>query len=282
MAVHALRHFGLLVVVGAAVALAGLLAYNRSQGWPDRQALRRLGSADGRVRQEGAALACERDAPLARRLMAERLASGSEPHAGARESYVHTLGLSGDARYFGIVFRVAEQDPDGYVRHASWLAAARLNADRFRAVAAWPPGRPDPWDRVGLAAAWLEVGDFRGLEDLFEFAVRGDENQRRAAALALGREVAPLLEAAGRWPMGFTLAEGEVWPAALVAEVQRRCGAADLAALSRHSGPVVARTAALRRDIGRITATRERIAALLRERPSLRRRWRSGPRAAEL
>lgn len=196
--------------------------------------------------------------------MAATLSSvGVESDPDVREAYVYALGRSAATGYFSVIAGVVRGDPHPYVRQTAWLAAARLDAERFRALAAELPPGDDPWDRIGLAAAWVELGDPRGTPDLLRWAVEGDAQQRRTASLALYRGVAPLLEAVGRWPLSQPVVEGESWSPELVAEIARRCAGLDLAALAADTRPHVRRAALVRRNVSRLNAARARLTRLL-------------------
>ena len=229
----------------------------------DRAALRLLDSADPDARRLGASLAAREEAPQALRAIGRALALHTEPDPTVRESCVYALGRHGGPADFDVVAQVVRDDADPYVRHAAWIAAARLDPERFRALAARTAAGGDPWDRIGLACARLEVGDMSGVDDLLRWAAEGDPHQQRVASLALYRGVAPLLEAVGCWPIQYTVREGQPWPAELVAEVRRRCSGLDLRAIAADTRPHVARAAAVRRDVGRLNATRERVARFL-------------------
>ena len=171
----------------------------------DRAALRLLESADPDARRLGAALAAREEAPQAVRMIARVLAQQGEPDPAVRESCVHALGRHGQLADFDIAANIVQNDPDPYVRQVAWVAAARLDPERFRGLAGQTPGGDDPWDQIGRAGAWLEIGDVRGVDELLHWAAEGDPHQRRVASLALYRGVAPLLEAVGRWPIQHTV-----------------------------------------------------------------------------
>lgn len=245
----------------ALAALAGIVYLN--WGRQEREALRRLNAPLPEARKFGAWIAAQEHAPRALALIAQRLSDNQEADSHVRESYVYALGRSGPPAYADIVDHLALDDADPFVRHAAWVALARLDAERFRAQAASAPPRDYAWDRIGRACGWLEVGDLRGADELLHWAVAGDDQQRRVASQALERGVAPLLETAGRWPLAFEPSEGESWPAELVAEVRARCAELDLEAIATDTRPTLLRAALVRRDVGRITNTRDHIARFL-------------------
>jgi len=257
------RRIGGLVLLGCVLIALGAGSWTMLRDRRDRAALAMLESDDPGSRKLGAWLTAKADTPCGRQRIAAALRERTEPDVGVRESYVYALGRSARVEFFDTVAAVVRDDPDSYVRQAAWLAASRLDAGRFRELARRVQVGEYPWDRIGLACAWLEVGDPRGARELLHWAVAGDEQQRRVASLALFRGVAPLLEAAGRWPIESTVREGEPWPAELVEEVRRRCEGLDLRAIAEDTRPQVARAALIRRNVGRINNTRERIARLI-------------------
>ncbi len=200
-------------------------------------------------------------APRAARLIARRLAREIDP--GVREAYVYALGWAGRPQDFDLIADIVRNDLAPYNRHTAWLSAARLDPERFRDLAATTAVGPDGWDQIGLAYAWLEVGDVRGVDELLHWAVAGASGQRAGAARALYRRVAPLLDAAGHWPLDVTVKDGEEWPAELVAAIRRRCAELDLQALAADTHPHTARAVAVRRNAGKLHRARERLARLL-------------------
>lgn len=253
-------------MVGLGLVAAAVAVEYRRGGRPDREALVLLRSPQDEARKLGAWLVAREHAPAALQFIAQTLDEQSETDAAVRESFVYALGRAGDPRFTEYVARVLRRDPDAYVRQAAWVAVARLDAARFRELAAEIPPRPDAWDQLGRACAWLELGDLRGLDTLLGCAVAEDEQQRRVAALALYRGVAPLLEAAGRWPIQYVVQEGQPWPAEIVAEVRRRAAELDMDALAGDTRRHMAKAALVRRNVWRLHHTRDRIAAYLFQR----------------
>lgn len=225
-----------------------------------------LDSPEAEHRKRGAWYIAEnRAADTAQLLLARHLAERREADPDVRESFVYALGRVGDPLHFPLLrtLAVSGTERSGYVRAAAWLAAARVDRARFRNLAEAQPSADDDWDRIGLAQAWLAIGDCRGVMALLEFAGRGDHGQRVVAARALTRGVCPALVAVGRWPIDAELRAGEVWPEELVAEVRRRCGELDLQAIADESRPHIEQARAVQRIVRRLHGARERLVGLL-------------------
>lgn len=259
------------IVVGVVLIAAAFAGWAYLAGRADRAALLLLRSANPETRKMGAWLTAQEEAPRAVEHIDEALsrpfrdsASGpTEPDPTVRESFIYALGRSEDPRFFDTAASVLRDDPDPYVRQAAWLAAARLDPVRFRELASRAGPRNDPWDRIGFACAWLEIGDTRGVDELLHWAAAGTSEQKRVAAIALGRGVGPLLEAVGHWPLEATVQEGESWPPEFVEEIARRCAPLDLQVIADEQLPHKDRVAAIRRNVGRLYHTQERIADVL-------------------
>jgi hypothetical protein len=246
------------------LAIVGASSWVRSDLRYDHEVFARLNSPDPEHRKQGAWLVAERGTPKTVQWLADQLLGGTETSTDVRESYVHSLGRAGDDQLFPLVTRLITDDPEPYVRQAAWLAAARLRPIEFRLFAANHEPLATPWDRIGWAYAWLETGDPRGVAELLHWAAAGDYDQRRVACLALNRNLAPLIEAAGRWPAEFDLRdETKPWPPELVAEIERRCVGLDLAGLAADWQVQQARAAPIRRNVGKLTSVRETIARSL-------------------
>jgi hypothetical protein len=258
------RRLGLALALLIAVTVVyGAQAWGHFATRHDGNALRLLRADAPESRRAGAWVAAHEYTPRARGFIWNALAEQKETDPGVREAYVYALGRNGEGLFFDVIADVVETDPDAYVRQAAWLAAARVNPERFRGLAASVAPSDDPWDRIGRAAAWLEVGDLRGIDELLHWAATGQAEQRRVAALALDRTVAPLLETVGRWPIEYSVRESEPWPPELVAEVRLRCGGVNLQAIAGETYPHAARAAAVRRNLGRLNSARGYLAHLL-------------------
>jgi len=228
---------------------------------PDRAALQLLRSDDPAAWRRGAELAEGARVTTALPLISDRLSRN--PDAATRETLVWALGRMGNPADFDLVARHTRTDDDAYVRHAAWVAAARLDAVRFRDLAQSAGPSRDPWDEIGQAYGWLEIGEVRGLDTLFKWAVSAPDAQRHGAVLVLQRRVAPLLEAVGRWPVDLPFHEGADWSPEVVTEVQRRCRLVDLSAIARDSTPHAARIQVVHRAEGKLLRARERLARCL-------------------
>jgi HEAT repeat protein len=256
------------VLVAVLVGLGGLAAVATAIGLlrtgEERAALRLLNSDQPEERQRGAWLAARPRMPRTHAELVRRLSRRQEVDLNVREACVYALGRSGSPQFFDVLAAVVQADEEGYVRQAAWIAAARVDRGRLPDLVATAPLRDEAWDQLGQAAAWLETGDLRGVDDLLHWAAAGEPEQRRVASLALYRGVAPLLEALGRWPIQSSVCEGEPWPPELVAEVRRRVAPLDLRAIVDEMRPYLARATELRRDVARITTVRDRLARFLR------------------
>lgn len=253
----------ILALLTIVVAVASVFFWTITRNGDDPGALRLLRSQDPASRKLGAWLAAGDHIPEALRYIAMQLHDRREPDANVRESYVYALGRSGDPALLNLVAAAAASDASAYVRQAAWLAAARLDPQRFQVLASRPADHDEPWDQIGRACAWLETGDIRGVDELLRWAVDGTPQQRPVAARALSRSLAPLLDAAGRWPIQFTIEEGQPWPAPLVNEIRQRCQELDLQTIADDTRPHVAHAAPARRNVVRLTHTRARLARLL-------------------
>jgi hypothetical protein len=241
------------VVVGTAVLQRVALRH-------DRRALAALDAAEPAVRRQAAMIVAAEYTPAAR----ARLAAGlrEEPDAAVREAGVYALGRRGTAGDFAVVADLARGDEDGYVRYRAWWAAARLDGAGFaRLVDAHAGG--DGWDAIGQAYGRLEMGDVSGAETLLHWAESGTAAQRGAASQALYHTLAPLLEAAGRWPIEQAVGLGDVWPAALVAEVRARCATMDLAAVAADARQAFEEQADIQARAGKLERAEGRLAWLL-------------------
>jgi hypothetical protein len=256
---------------GVLLVLVGVLLWAVFGSQADRAALKLLRAPDPQSQKIGAWLAAREDAPRAWDHIAAALEQqfAAEPPVrpladpSVRESFAYALGRSGQPRYFDIVAHVVRDDPDPYVRQAAWIAAGRLAPERFRALAAEVPARAESWDCIGRACAWLETGDMRGVNELFHWAAAGSPEQQRIVSMALGRSVAPLLETVGDWPIETQVQVGQAWPPELVAEIAARCARLDLQTIADDLRPHWKPVAEVRRNVGRLYDTQERIARVL-------------------
>lgn len=223
-----------------------------------------LVAADVEERKQGAWRVADPDGALTATLVIlPRLEKNEEPDAGVREAYVYALGQMKRPRFFDTLEPLIRTDPSGYVRQAAWLAAARSDERRFRELVGSQPDWADPWDQIGIARGWLVLGDVRGVDVMLHWATRGDEVQRALLAELLYRDVAPILEAAGRWPLAAPAVEGKPWPPAFVADLGRRCGEVNLQRVLSASRRSASAAEQVRRDVGRLARARERIKRFL-------------------
>jgi hypothetical protein len=255
---HAVIAAAVIVIVVGAIAWV-------QRGRADRTALRLVSSPEPNARRRGAWLAAENHCPRAWQAMGDVLEAGSEREESVREAFVYALGRSSAPRLANIVADVATQESSSYVRQAAWRALARLDPDRFRKLAAERPPTAAAQERIGLAGAWLSLGDTRGVDTLLHFAAEGNHTERQIASQHLTRGLGPLLEAVGRWPADAAVSLTEPWDAALVAEVRRRVAVLDLQPIADSVHAASERSARVRRFFARIVRGRNRIAAMLGE-----------------
>ena len=228
-----------------------------------RTLLRMLRSPQPVLRKQGAWLTLEHEKGEAIEFIAQQIAGRAETDADVRECYVYALGQTGNKQYFGVVAEVLATDPSGYVRQAAWLALARLDPRGFIALAEARPPSKDLWDQIGRAIGRLEAGDVRDIPKLLQWAQTASADQRLVVCAALYRGVRPLVEAAGRWPLGLDVAEGQLWPPELLREVGRRCATLDLQRLAEDTRPHLAAASLVCRNAYRMTSARNWIAWLL-------------------
>ena len=188
---------------------------------------------------------------------------GHEPDPDVRESYAYVLGNLHDLRAFAALERAVDTDESGYVRCSAWLAIVRLDPEHFRTLAAAGPRYDDPWDRLGLAQAWLSIGDTRGLTVLFEEARSRDETRRIIAYRAMTRWLKPALDSVGRWPLDFQPRSGQDWPTEWLEEIERRCASLDIMEIADRTHNRLADSTRVRRNIRRINGARENLIRFL-------------------
>lgn len=256
---------GILAVVGivAALTIWVTVLSPRAQSRRYRAEMTRmLQSSDPEARKRAAWTIIERPDPTLEMLMV-RGVMGDEPNPDVREAFVYALGKLENPRYSAAIESAIDQDPSGYVRATAWLAAARIDPRHFRTLAQADPRPQRPWDRIGIAQGWLYLGDVRAVNELLHWADAGDDSQRQIASRAMFKWLWPLLDAAGRWPVGATVREGQSWPSELIAEIRRRCETLDLQAIADDTSCHRAAAYRVRRNVGRLTRVRDGLASLL-------------------
>jgi hypothetical protein len=263
--VNRLRRLAILAGAGLVLATAvGLVIVVLVRGpGPTRTVLQMLSSDKSEHRKIGAWLAADTGCVAGLDFIARAVELGLERVPDVKEAYVYALGRSGRREHFGIVASVATGDSSGYVRQAAWLAAARIDPDRFRELAAKIDDSADLWDRMGVSIGLLEIGDCSRLAYLFEAALDGSADHKLIACNALYRNVGPLLEAVGRWPIGARAYRGRTWPPEFLDEVRKRCAELDLQALAEDTRPQMAAAKRLQRDARRLASARNWVARLL-------------------
>ena len=201
--------------------------------------------------------------PKAASLIHRLLSDRGIAEADVRESHVYALGQLGDASNFDLLGDLLVNDQSGFVRQAAWLAAARSDPDRCRALLNLPAMRTETWDRIGAAQARLQLRDARGVDELLRFAAQGDPGQRTVAGRALYRTLAPAMTAAGRWPLDASANPDGSWPRELVEQVERRLRRLDLHSLMNNMWIHVQRSDGIIRAKARLAGARDRIAGIL-------------------
>jgi HEAT repeat protein len=182
---------------------------------------------------------------------------------GAREAYIYALGHVGNPTHAPIIEQVLETEADGFVRQAAWLALARLAPERFIALRGQAGMVRDRWDRLGIAIARIDRGNFSALSTLLEIAEDPDISRRYIARRAIEKYVQPWMEIAGRWPLEAATQPIEQWTPATLAEIRRRAAeiaisdvVVEVAAALEHAEP-------MRTSLRRMTRTRDWMAGLL-------------------
>jgi hypothetical protein len=188
---------------------------------------------------------------------------GGDSVDDVRESFVYALGRIGDKRDMSAIESAIDLDSSGLVRAAAWLAAARIDPAHFRTLAASAKPAAGDWDRLGLAQAWLLLGDVRGIATLLRVTRESDQPQSVVATRALKRDLLPILDSVGQCPAAERGLEDTAWSPSLVAEIERRCSAMPLQRVSDDLQQHRAASNSFRRDLQRITTGRDQIARWL-------------------
>lgn len=257
-------HYRGVIVASAlsALSVGVLYAYgNIRAARLESKVLGMLESDDVEQRKRGAWAAAEFSLSRAYQRIQDRISEESSP--AAREAFIYALGQRGNTDDFDRLIASARSDPSGYVRQAAWVAAARSDPARTRALLEPLSPRETPWERLGVAQAWLVLCDVRGVAELFEFAAGGDHSRRIIAARALSKAVRPVLDSLGRWPLDADPQLGEAWPRELVEEVCRRCEQIDLQTALERTDYYWERSKQVRRNKARLSGARDRIAGFL-------------------
>lgn len=256
------------LLLGIALAWRPLLSPRTSvlYGYEPRRAalLDALRSPDPEARKRAAWATIDSPDPRLEAVLVQGV-FGDEPDADVREAFVYSLGQLERPENMSAVEFALDLDESGRVRAAAWLAAARIDPQHFRTLAAAAAAAPvgDAWDRLGLAQAWLSLGDVRGVAELLRLAGDTDHDRRVTSARALDKWLLPLLDSAGALPPEVQPPGPEGWPAASLARLAQRTARLDLQSVAddlRQHAPAAGR---LERDLRRITSARERIARAL-------------------
>lgn len=252
-----------LAALGTGLIPITRLAMNRVQRAHERAALKAMLDSPDKDARRTATLRVpgQKDDDLLSQLRLKIM--GDEPDPGVRAAAVEALGQTRSARFFEVVEFAVDLDDNGPVRAAAWLAAARLDPERFSTLLRQHADRTDAWDQVGRAQARLFLGDVSELDELFAHAQAADAELHRCAGQALQRWLRPVLDAVGRWPLTAAPPDGEAWPPALIAELRERCGEINLARAAMETREVLARSTLAHRMERRLANRRERMAQLL-------------------
>lgn len=265
------------LVVVATLAVAACAAIWLPRLYQRRATLAALDAADPQARRVAAWAVAESPIHSAVDVIRHKLTSAGEPRPDVREAFVYALGHAGAPGDFDLVHGIAVSDASGYVRQAALLAAARVDPDRCRALlegqaapraaavgsASQPRSTPDPWDTLAAAQARLSLGDAGGVPALLALARGADPSRQEVACRALYKWLRPALVSAGRWPLGADVRPGEIWPAGLVNQVERRCSEIDLPNLIEQTRVHERRSETIRRDTARWTGARRRLIGIL-------------------
>ncbi len=188
---------------------------------------------------------------------------GDEPDAEVREAYAGALGRFAHPRNLGPLRHAIDLDTSGEVRASAWLAVARVDRAAFETACAEKGPAADPWDQIGQAQGRLHLFDMSGVPTLLHFAGHGEQAERIIASKAVFKNLRPLLDSVGRWPIEATQHEGVAYPTELTEEIARRCDGLDLAMISRDIAQHSQEAERIKRTIRRLTGGRERIARFL-------------------
>lgn len=258
----------ILAVIGGLIIWGGVEAWGKVKDWRLAQRVeRKLADPDPNVRQQAGWLVVdEYEHELVDRLLTH-LDSG-EPDPRVREALAYAVGRVGNEReHVAPLMKVLRRERDGYARQAMWLALARLDEDAFKqwADADAQGATQDPWDLVGIGNGRMQLGDFRDLPALLVFAADEEAPQRDIARQALLKEVRPVLEAIGRWPLSLDTDPQHVgnWSRAEVATLAARCAEVDLQPIADRVEKTRFEARRVLFSIGKILKARETLAGWL-------------------
>ncbi len=223
----------------------------------------RLRSPEADVRQRAAWVAADERLEECLATIRTAVREGRERDPRALEAFVYALGLVGAPGDWDLLAGVAQTHPDGYVRQAAWLAAARVSPERCGELLKGAPEPDNDWDRLGRASAQCELGDVAGVPALLELAGRGDDAQRVIASRSLAKYVKPALESLGRWPLDLEAPVGAAWRGEDLVRIAARCDAPGLGAVLASAATHEQRSREIRRKQLRLTRARDRIARIL-------------------
>jgi hypothetical protein len=250
-----------ITVLGVAM-IAAVIAVAIQRGHDDRKAMTMLRSSDIEQRKRGAWFAADFDSRRGMTYVRTQIQEKHEDSPAVREAYVFALGQSGADPDFDTLLHVAQDDPSGYVRQAALTAAARLRPARLRSALSGMRFEDD-WGEIGQARALLWTADSSKLKTLFDFARRGDHDQKVVSSHTLDRIIRPVLEAAGRWPIAFDPRPDTAWSNEWLDEIEKRAARLDLDATIRETWDQHQRARDVIRNQAKLNHSRDRVARML-------------------
>ncbi len=178
---------------------------------------------------------------------------GGESDPDVRAAFAYTLGRAGDRSAVGALEQVLDTDPAGLVRCEAWLAIARIDPAHCRTLLAAAAAPRDAWDRLSQVQAAVACGQTDSIRDLIDLAEGGRHEQRVVAGRAIVRQMLPLLDLVGRWPLSVSLpGSDEPWSPAQIAALRQASEGLDFVALRRHLDLDPQAVAACRHSVERV------------------------------
>lgn len=262
---------GTILTVLLGLLVGSALSYPAWSNWQDRLRLSQIQAASPELQRHGAWHAADEGVIDAIPLLIQLLDAELEPFV--RESFVYNLGRFGDPQAADALVIEVDRSKPGVIRAASWLALARCDHERFtRLVTTRSAETLTDWDRLGIsqgraAAHLLTANDVRILLSL---AGATEHDLQTVARRALRRQIAPLLLAAGRWPVGtavLTEEDSRQWTAEDLRTIEAALPGLELGRISRSLATLTEddRVRYVRRNQGKILRARNRIADAIQQ-----------------